>query len=47
VTVFNRKTRIPEGLQARIARKLVFFDALEVVKRREAWVDRWVREVRG
>lgn len=47
VTVFNRKARIPDDLQARIARKLVFFDAVEVVKRREAWVDRWIREVRG
>lgn len=47
LTVFNRKTRIPEDLQRRIARKLVFFDALEVVRRREEWVDRWVREVRG
>jgi len=47
LSVFNRKTRIPDDLRARIARKLVFLDAREVVKHREAWVDRWVREVRG
>jgi putative spermidine/putrescine transport system substrate-binding protein len=47
VSVFNRKAAVPDDVLARIANKVVFFDASEVSRRREAWVDRWMREVRG
>jgi putative spermidine/putrescine transport system substrate-binding protein len=47
VSVFNGKAAVPEDVLARIANKVVFFDATEVSRRREAWVDRWMREVRG
>jgi putative spermidine/putrescine transport system substrate-binding protein len=47
VSVFNRKAAVPDDVLARIANKVVFFDANEVSRRREAWVDRWMREVRG
>jgi len=47
VSVFNTKAAVPEDVLARIANKVVFFDANEVSRRREAWVDRWMREVRG
>jgi hypothetical protein len=45
--VFNRKATVPDDVLARIANKVVFFDANEVSRRREAWVDRWMREIRG
>ena len=47
LTVFNRRVEIPEDLRSRIARKMVFFDATEVARRREGWVNRWMREIRG
>jgi ABC-type Fe3+ transport system substrate-binding protein len=47
VSVFNGKAAVPDEVRARIANKVVFFDANEVSRRREAWVDRWMREVRG
>ena len=47
VSVFNSKAAVPHDVLARIANKVVFFDANEVSRRREAWVDRWMREVRG
>src|SRR5262245_46275856 len=47
VSVFNRKAAVPDDVVARIANKVVFFDANEVSRRREAWVDRWMREIRG
>ncbi len=46
LTVFNKRVEIPEDLRSRIASKIVFFDAVEIARRREAWVDRWVREIR-
>jgi putative spermidine/putrescine transport system substrate-binding protein len=46
LTVFNERVEIPEELRSRIASKIVFFDAAEIARRREAWVDRWVREIR-
>jgi ABC-type Fe3+ transport system substrate-binding protein len=47
VSVFNRQAAVPDDVRARIANTVVFFDASEVSRRREAWVDRWMREVRG
>jgi putative spermidine/putrescine transport system substrate-binding protein len=46
LTVFNKRVEIPEQLRARVADKVVFFDSREIAQRREAWVDRWVREIR-
>ena len=46
LTVFNKRVEIPEDLRSRIANKIVFFDAAEIAQRREAWVERWVREIR-
>ena len=46
LTVFNQRVEIPEGLRSRIADKVIFFDAAEIAQRREAWVERWVREIR-
>jgi hypothetical protein len=34
-------------LKARIADKTVFFDPDAVSRGREAWVERWTREIRG
>src|SRR5262245_29733587 len=47
VTVFNQKADVPAPLKARIGEKIVFFDADKVSRGREAWIDRWTREVRG
>ncbi len=47
VSVFNTKAGVTDDLRARIADKVVFFDAGEVSRRREEWVDRWMREIRG
>jgi putative spermidine/putrescine transport system substrate-binding protein len=47
VTVFNRNADLPAGVRARIGEQVVFFDADKVSRGREAWVDRWIREVRG
>lgn len=45
--VFNKKVRIPDALRSRIAgKKIVFFDAAAIAQQREAWVERWIREVR-
>jgi Spermidine/putrescine-binding periplasmic protein len=44
--VFNKRVEIPEDLRSRIAEKLIFFDAAETARHREAWVERWVREIR-
>jgi putative spermidine/putrescine transport system substrate-binding protein len=46
LTVFNERVEIPEELRSRIASKIVFFDAAEIARRRGAWVDRWIREIR-
>lgn len=47
VSVFNKNAQVPDDVKARIAGKVVFFDADEVAKRRGGWVDRWMREIRG
>jgi putative spermidine/putrescine transport system substrate-binding protein len=47
VSVFNRKADVPAELRARIGEKIVFFDADRVSRGREAWIERWTREVRG
>jgi len=47
VSVFNTKAGVPDEIRKRIADKVVFFNAAEVARRRGAWVDRWMREVRG
>jgi putative spermidine/putrescine transport system substrate-binding protein len=47
VSVFNTKASVPESVEARIASTVVFFDAGEVSRGREAWADRWLREIRG
>lgn len=47
VSVFNTKAQVPPEVQARIADKTTFFDAGAVSRGRAAWVDRWMREVRG
>lgn len=47
VSVFNTKAGVTADLKARIANKTVFFDPDAVSRGREAWVDRWTREIRG
>ncbi len=47
VSVFNTKANVPDDVKARIADKVVFFDANEVARRRGGWVERWTREIRG
>ena len=47
VTVFNRKAQVPDAVSARITRGNRFFDPEQVSRHREAWLDRWTREVRG
>jgi putative spermidine/putrescine transport system substrate-binding protein len=47
VSVFNRNAAVPESVNARITRGNLFFDAEQVSAHREAWVDRWTREIRG
>ena len=47
VSVFNTKAGVTDALKARIANKTVFFDADAVSRGREAWVERWTREIRG
>jgi putative spermidine/putrescine transport system substrate-binding protein len=47
VSVFNTKAAVPADIRARIADRVVFFDAAEVARRRGAWVDRWMRDIRG
>jgi putative spermidine/putrescine transport system substrate-binding protein len=47
VSVFNRKADVPVDLKARIGEKIVFFDPDKVSRGREAWIERWTREVRG
>lgn len=47
VSVFNTKVVVPDHVKARIADRVVFFDANEVARRRGAWVDRWMREIKG
>jgi putative spermidine/putrescine transport system substrate-binding protein len=47
VSVFNRRAGVPAEVTARIADKTVFFDAAAVSRGRAAWVDRWMREIRG
>jgi putative spermidine/putrescine transport system substrate-binding protein len=47
VSVFNTKAAVPDAVKARIADRVVFFDAHEVARRRGEWVDRWMREIRG
>lgn len=44
--VFNERVEIPDKLSSRIADKIVFFDAAAIAQQREAWVERWIREVR-
>ncbi len=47
VSVFNTKAGVTDALKARIANKTVFFDPDAVSRGREAWVERWTREIRG
>ncbi len=47
VSVFNAKAGVSDALKARIANKTVFFDPEAVSRGREAWVERWTREIRG
>jgi putative spermidine/putrescine transport system substrate-binding protein len=47
VSVFNQKADVPASLKSRIGERIVFFDADKVSRGREAWIDRWTREVRG
>ena len=47
VSVFNQKADVPPNLRARIGERIVFFDADQVSRGREAWIERWTREVRG
>ena len=46
-SVFNQKADVPPDLKSRIGEQIVFFDADKVSRGREAWIDRWTREVRG
>jgi spermidine/putrescine-binding protein len=47
VSVFNQKADVPASLKSRIGDRIVVFDADKVSRGREAWIDRWAREVRG
>jgi putative spermidine/putrescine transport system substrate-binding protein len=47
VSVFNTKAAVPADVRARIADTTVYFDATAVSRYRAAWVDRWMREIRG
>jgi len=47
VSVFNTKANVPPDVIARIADRTVYFDAAAVSRHRAAWVDRWMREIRG
>jgi putative spermidine/putrescine transport system substrate-binding protein len=47
VSVFNQRAGVTEEMKARIANKTVFFDPNAVSRGREAWVERWTREIRG
>jgi putative spermidine/putrescine transport system substrate-binding protein len=47
VSVFNTTAGVSAELKARIADKTVFFDTVAVGRGRAAWVDRWMREIRG
>ena len=47
VTVFNRQAAVPASVRAQIGEKVVLFDADRVSRGRQAWIDRWAREVRG
>jgi putative spermidine/putrescine transport system substrate-binding protein len=47
VSVFNTKANVPPDITARIADKTVYFDPVAVSRHRAAWVDRWMREIRG
>jgi putative spermidine/putrescine transport system substrate-binding protein len=47
VSVFNQKADVPANLRARIGERIVFFDDDQVSKGRDAWIERWTREVRG
>lgn len=47
VSVFNTRANVPAEVRARVADKTVFFDAAAVSRGRAAWVDRWMREIRG
>jgi putative spermidine/putrescine transport system substrate-binding protein len=47
VSVFNARAAVPAEVMSRIADRTVFFDAAAVSRGRAAWVDRWMREIRG
>ena len=47
VSVFNTRAAVTPETKARIADRTVFFDAVAVGRARSAWVDRWMREIRG
>jgi predicted RNA-binding protein YlxR (DUF448 family) len=38
---------VPDEVKARIADRTVFFDPEAVSRGRSAWVERWMREIRG
>jgi spermidine/putrescine-binding protein len=47
VSVFNTRAGVPDDIRRRSADQVVFFDAREVARRRGAWVERWMREIKG
>ena len=47
ISVFNKKAVIPDDVKAKIAQKLIIFDATKIAERQGAWVERWMREIRG
>jgi putative spermidine/putrescine transport system substrate-binding protein len=47
VSVFNTRAMVPDEVKARIADRTVFFDPEAVSRGRSAWVERWMREIRG
>jgi putative spermidine/putrescine transport system substrate-binding protein len=47
VSVFNVRANVPAEVTARVADRTVFFDPVAVSRGRAAWVDRWMREIRG
>jgi putative spermidine/putrescine transport system substrate-binding protein len=47
VTVFNQHAAVPAAVKTQIGEQVVVFDADQVSRGRQAWIDRWTREVRG
>lgn len=47
LSVFNKKAVVPDDVKAKTAQKLIVFDAIKIAERQGAWVERWMRDIRG